>query len=133
MKLGTETGSLVNYMHSMAIIGQPEVYVGMPVTMLSWTDRHPATVIQLFKVGKSIIMRIQSDNYEAVPRENTKYGDHIEYSYSPNPEGATYTYKQGSDNRWCEVYFKEDTKRWVKSGCGGIHLGQREKYFDPSF
>jgi hypothetical protein len=78
-------------------------------------------------------MRIQHDNYEAVPRENPKYGDHIEYTYSPNPDGATYTYKQGSDGRWCEVYLKEDTKRWVKSGCGGIHLGKREKYFDPSF
>ena len=133
MKLGTETGSLVNHMHSMAIIGQPEVYVGMPVTMLSWSDRHPATVIQLFKVGKSIIMRIQADNYQAVPRDNPQYGDHIEYIFTPNTGNCTHTYKKNSKGRWCQVYFNEETKRWVKGGGGGLWLGVREKYHDPHF
>jgi hypothetical protein len=133
MKLGTETGSLVNHVYSFGVLGQPRPYLGMPVTMLSWTDRHPATVIQLFKVGKSIIMRVQEDNSVPVPRANPQYGDNIEYTYSLNPEGCTYTYKQNAEGRWCEVYFKEDTKRWVGTQGGGIHLGHREKYHDPHF
>lgn len=132
MRLGTDTGSLVNYALS-GHLNQPEAYVGMPVTMLSWSDRHPATIIQLFKVGKSNFMRIQADNYNVVPRENPQYGDHIEYTYSTNPDGCTYTYRKDANGKWCEVYLKEDTKRWVKGCGGGIHLGEREKYWDPSF
>lgn len=132
MRLGTDTGSLVNYVLS-GHLNQPEAYVGMPATILSWTDRHPATVVQLFKVGKSKLMRIQSDHYTVVPKEGRQYGDHIDYTYSRNPEGCTYTYRQDANGKWLEVYFKEDTKRWVQCGRGGVHLGEREEYRDPSF
>lgn len=133
MKLGTETGSIVNHMYSMATIGQPEVFIGMPVTVLSWTDRHPATVIETFKSGKFDMMHIQRDDYKVVPRENAQYGDHIEYTYSPNPDGFVYTYKKNSDGRWFEVILRKETGRWVKCGNGGIRLGVREEYWDPSF
>ena len=45
MKLGTETGSFVN--HVLATQNKPQAVVGMGCTVLSWTDRHAATVIKV--------------------------------------------------------------------------------------
>jgi hypothetical protein len=67
MKLGSETGSLVN--HLMSSRSNTEPNIGTPATLLSWTDRSAATVTKVFE----------------------------------------------------------------KNGRGGILLGRRETYFDPSF
>ncbi len=44
MKLGTQTGSVINHLHSRAVIGQPEPVVGMGATMLLWSDRRACTI-----------------------------------------------------------------------------------------
>jgi hypothetical protein len=49
MKLGTHTGSLTNHIYSRAVPITPEV--GMGCTLLSWSDRHPATIIDIFTKG----------------------------------------------------------------------------------
>ena len=131
MILGTETGSLVNYVLSDE--NQPDAYVGMPATILGWTDRYPGTVIKLFKVGKSSFMHIQADNFTAIPKEDAQYGEHIDYTYSPNPNGSISTYRQNANGTWRAVRLNADTRRWIKSGGRGIYLGEREKYWDPSF
>ena len=85
MKLGSETGSLVN--HLMSSSSNTEPNIGTPATLLSWTDRSAATVTKVFE----------------------------------------------KNGEWCCVRKNEDTGRWVESGRGGILLGRRETYFDPSF
>lgn len=43
MKLGRETGSLIN--HLLSHSKEPAPAVGMGATILGWSDRHPATVV----------------------------------------------------------------------------------------
>ena len=116
MKLGTETGSLINHLASRAASPRPEV--GMPATILLWTDRSPATVIWVSASGKTI--KVQEDAYR---RTDTRgyYTEEQDYEYSPDPAGRVETVRL--------------TKRgWrVKGGGSGVMLGHRERYEDPSF
>lgn len=63
MKLGTETASLINHLHSRAVIGQPEPVIGMGVTFLGWTDRSAGTIFRVFKQpGKAGLTIIECRN-----------------------------------------------------------------------
>jgi len=42
-KLGTDTGSLVNYMY-MSGMNRTQPEVGMGATICGWSDRYPATI-----------------------------------------------------------------------------------------
>ena len=116
MKLGSETGSLINHLASRAASPRPEV--GMAATLLSWTDRSPATVIWVSASGKTI--RVQADNYRRIDARGY-YTEEQDYEYSPDPAGRVETARL--------------TKRgWrVTGGGGGVCLGHRERYRDPSF
>jgi hypothetical protein len=62
MKLGTQTASLFN--HLMANCTVDEIIPGETgATILSWTDRHPATVVDVFTQGKFTYITVQKDNY----------------------------------------------------------------------
>ena len=53
LRLGTETGSLVNHVWSRTRpVGPEDVCEGMGATFLSWTDRHAATVHAVWTEGK---------------------------------------------------------------------------------
>ena len=59
MNLGTETGSVMNHLMSRMVRGEPAPRVGMGATLLSWTDRHAATVTTGIYVPKHGTWHIQ--------------------------------------------------------------------------
>jgi len=130
MRLGTETGSLVNHLHSRMVIGQPEPTVGMGATLLSWSDRNPATIIEVFSIRTTKFIVVQADKYKRIDQNGLN--EIQKYEYSANPEGAKYTYRIGRDGKWEEVYLN-DNKRWVKCGSQGLRIGERQRYYDFSF
>ena len=127
MQLGTETGSLVNHVYSSA--KNPSPKVGMAATILSWSDRSPATVIETFTKGKYDYFTVQEDNAKRV--DDNGMSEQQEYEYSRNPNGCTYTFRI-TDNGFEQVY-KGESGRYKKiDGCS-VLLGRREKFHDFSF
>lgn len=111
MRLGSETGSLIN--HLMAR-GGAKAEVGMGATILSWTDRHPATIV---KVTASQV-HVQRDNYKRI--DNNGMSECQEYEYTPNPNASVEVFRV--------------TKKGLKNKSGNyLSIGEREKYYDFSF
>lgn len=130
MTFAKETGSLVNHIHSRATRGQPEPVVGMGATVLHYTDRSPATIIEVTKIGKYLAIVVQGDNAKRI--DTNGMSECQTYEYTPNPEGGKTTYRFKNE-AWEAIYFNTDTKRWKKSGGSGLRIGEREKYHDFSF
>lgn len=133
MKLGTQTGSLINHLHSRAVIGQPEPTVGMGVTMLLWSDRRAGTITNVQVVRGKTIVTVQTDHATVVA--GSSHDGSAEYNYQPNPKGAEYHFRREDDGRWQQVVISNQTGRWGKATGGGkgLRIGEREEYLDPSF
>jgi hypothetical protein len=127
MKLGTQTGSLINHVLSRAVIGQPEPVVGMGATLLCWTDRHAATVIRV----EGNLVTVQRDNAKRI--DSNGLSESQTYEYSANPNAATYTFRRTGHGTWQAVRFNANTKRWSKVEGEGLRLGERDTYHDFSF
>lgn len=130
MKLGTQTASLVNHIHSRSVIGQPEPYAGMPVTLLHWTDRSPGTIFRVWKHAKSSFIEVREDSYRRT--DSRGMTEDQDYTYKTEVNGYKSFWRQGKDGTWEGVMFNPETGRWVKNG-GALRLGHREKYHDFSF
>ena len=133
MKLGSETGSLVNHLMSRGTRGQPEPVVGMGATMLSWSDRHPATIIAVEKdkQGRWLITT-QADHYDRV--DGNGMSESQTYEYSPNPNGFKQLWRFEENRGGWRAVARTDKGRLVLTGSGsGLRIGQREKYHDFSF
>ena len=111
-------GSLFNVLEDG--IKVDEIKVGVGVTMLSWTDRTPGTIIEVDPKGKWI--KVQEDSYKRV--DNYGMSDDQEYEYSANPNGTIKTYKKARNGKF--------TDSGKNDGCGLI-IGHRERYFDYIF
>ena len=109
-------GSLVNILEDGVKIG--EIKVGTGVTMLSWTDRIPGTIIE---VGNNYI-KVQEDIYKRV--DNNGMSDCQDYEYTPNPNGTIKTYKKARNGKFTDT---------GKNSGSGLIIGYRERYFDYSF
>ena len=131
MKLGSGTGSLVKHLYSRAGTVQPEV--GMAATLLSWTDRYPATVAEVFKKGKHNYFTVREDDYERISGV-VGMDESVEYRFFPceEGEGREQTYRIKEDG-YEQVFFDSSTKRFKKLNCGSVILGRKEKYHDPHF
>lgn len=129
LRAGTETGSLINHLYSRYVGTQPEV--GMAATVLFWSDRTPATVVELFKKGKYNYFVVQFDSYTRTDKNGMS--DAQEYVYERNPEGTKLTYRINQDGSYTHVVFNRDTGRYTVSKGTGITLGIRERYYDFSF
>lgn len=128
MKLGSQTGSLTNHLYSRMVVGQPTVVVGMGATLLRWTDRTACTIVRID--GKYIT--VQRDHAKRIDKNGMS--ECQDYEYSPDTEGACYTFKQEKDGRWSEVIKNEETGRFVKIKGGlGLRIGHRDSYHDYSF
>ena len=123
MKLGRDTGSLINHVMSCSSLA-PEV--GMGATILSWSDRNPATVIGWN--GK--LLTVQYD--KAIRTDSNGMSECQQYDYERDPDGAIRHYKL-TPKGWFEVSFNEETQRWNTVGKGGVAVGYREKFYDYSF
>ena len=128
MKLGTSTGSLTNHLNANCSIPLDNIVVGETgATLLFWTDRNAATVVDMFQQGKYTYLVIQEDHAKLV-------GEYLsqDYQYSRNPEGRLSTWKV-TDKGFKQVRKNLETGRWVKHPGGGLMVGRREHYYDYSF
>lgn len=113
------TGSIVNHMYADS--GIPKV--GDGATLLSYSDRNPATIIEviLFKsgpnVGKPRLVRVQGDQWKVV-------------SGSEADGSATYEFSRDENGPISE--FRWTGKSW-KGRSGKVAFGFRERYYDPHF
>lgn len=129
MKLGSETGSLTNHLISRMTLNEPEPYVGMPATLLGWTDRHPATVVEVNTKKRYIV--VQED--DAIRTDSNGMSESQEYEYTRNPAAARIIYRKNKAGLWKAHYINLETNRLVQKGSYGLRLGDREKYHDFSF
>lgn len=95
---------------------ETEIIVGMGASGTYWTDYYPFEVIKISPSGKTITIR----RMDAEPAEGHDYFGNQQYTYTPNPDGATHT-----------VRF---TKQGYKTPEGmRIYFGRARRYEDPSF
>jgi hypothetical protein len=92
-----QTGSLVNLILSNSTNPIPKV--GDGATILCWSDRHAATVIEVTKNGKCV--KVQRD--KATRTDNLGMSDSQSYTYAPNPEGSVSVYTLRKNGRWVEA------------------------------
>ena len=84
-KLGKDFGSIVNYTCSLA--KEPAtLYVGMPLTMLYWSDRHPYEIVEV-KDQKHI--KIRELDHKSL--KDNSFTECQEYEYIPNPNNPVIT------------------------------------------
>lgn len=97
-------------------------YVGEGVTYGWGSDRYPATIIEVSKNLRTIV--IQDDTATPI-KEGYDYYSNQKYDITPNPEGGKQTFT------W------RDRGVWVKKGLakasGFLSFSGRDKYSDPSF
>ncbi|HEY6110566.1 MAG TPA: hypothetical protein VIV56_16810 [Gemmatimonadales bacterium] len=125
MKLGTETGSLVNHMLSTS--QEQEIKVGMGATLLWWSDRTAATVT----AWDDKVVTVTEDHARRI--DGNGMSDSQTYEYEPNPAGRVYHFRRDKLGRWRTVY-QNEKGRFVLMGTGlGLSLGARRAFHDFSF
>jgi hypothetical protein len=130
MNLGTQTGSLINHFLSTSISKIPNV--GDGATICHWSDRTPATVINVERKGKSVIVTVREDN--AVRIDTNGMSESQDYEYSANENGSTRMFRTLDDGKSFHAVGRNfETGRLVKSDSTGVYFGHREKYHDYSF
>ena len=113
-------GSLINLVtEGMGNRLVPEV--GMGITLLSWTDREPMTIVSVSKTGKSF--KATRDSYKRTDANGMS--ECQEYEYTTNPDGYPEEFSMAKNGRFY-------TKGGMKNG-SGCWLGKRERYYDFSF
>lgn len=117
MKLGTETGSLVNHVLAST---HSAVEVGDGATILHWTDRTACTVICVDPKGKWIT--VQED--KAIRTDSNGMSECQEYRFEANERGSLKTFSLRKNGQWVE--------RGQKGG-SRLSVGRRSAYHDYSF
>ncbi len=130
MKLGTQTGSLINHLYSATSADALTPTVGMAATVLSWTDRSAATVSRVFRIGRDVAVQVQRDT--ATRTDTNGHSESQTYTYAPNPDAYRDTFRNVR-GLWVAVELNSESGRYRKVGHGGLLLGTRETYRDPSF
>lgn len=130
MKLGSETGSLVNHIQSRATVGQPVPEVGMGATILGWTDRYPATIVKVEVVKGRTYVIVQKDDAKMI---SGNYYNPGEYEYTRNYNAPYQAWRTNKDGLWEGTVYNVRTKRWIKNRGDGLRIGERDRYNDPSF
>jgi hypothetical protein len=116
LKLGTETGSLMNHLMS-GTNGQPHPQVGMGATILGWTDRHAATIVEVSPSGKTIV--IQRDNAKRI--DSNGMSESQQYEFTPNADAERETFRLRKTGEYRSKYG------------ANLRIGERSEYFDYSF
>jgi hypothetical protein len=131
MKLGTETGSVINHLYARSTIGQPVPAYGMGATELLWSDRHACTITNVQLVRGKTIITVQRDYAKVV--SGSAHDGSAAYEYAPNPNGSESHYRLEANGNWQGVVISQQTGRWGKAGSRGLRIGERQEYYDPSF
>ena len=122
LKLGTQTGSLINHLLSGADNPRPEVGIG--ATILKWTDREAGTVTEVIKnkAGKAVEVVVQEDEAEPEFKGMT---DSQSYTYKLDPNGRKSRFTLRRNGAWVA---KGDSIKGTQ-----VAFGYRRKYHDFSF
>ena len=118
MKLGTETGSLVNHLYARngcAIVPN----VGDGATICLWTDRHACTIVSVN--GKRI--GVKRDRASRI--DSNGLSDAQDYSYHRDHNAPV---------QWFS--WREKRREWIEVGTSNgnrLSLGKRKEYHDFSF
>lgn len=133
MKFGTQTGSLVN--HFMANTVTSEIKVGTPATFLSWSDRHPGTVIKVFEKGAYTYLNVRCDRveYHEDGAMSNDFGGKFDIIAGDDEHYRIFRFKTDGSSGFESVTINPDTGRYIKLNTGGLTVGTREYYYDPSF
>ena len=113
------TNSFVNFVAGSSV--QPEPEVGMGATILCWTDRQAATVVER-PTPKTIV--VQYDHAKRV--DGNGMSDAQTYEYTPNTDGHKVTFTQRKNGAWVR-------KGEPLKGGQRVALGYRNHYHDFSF
>lgn len=108
-------GNLMNRIQENA--ASPVPAVGMGATILMYSDRHAATVVEILSPKR---IMIQED--KAIRTDENGMSDSQSYRYEPNPKGRFHPVSLRKDGRW--------------KGIGSnavVRLGVRDSYHDYSF
>lgn len=108
-------GSLFNRL--MENVKPPVPEVGMGATILMYSDRHAATVIEVLSPSRIVI---QEDT--ATRTDKNGMSESQEYAYTPDPKAEKLTVSLRKDGRW-----KIQASQTI------IKLGERDAYHDYSF
>jgi hypothetical protein len=126
MKLGTQTGSLINHVYSRTKSQEPQI--GMGVTICMWSDRHAGTIVN---INGDMLIVCRDD----VTRVDTNgMSESQSYEYKTNPSNSKSYWKKDKRGNWCEYHFNYETKRFNKNKSSShLAIGHREEYYDYSF
>lgn len=95
-----------------------QVEVGVGATVVSWTDRHAGTVVEVSKSGHRIV--VQEDT--ATRTDTNGMSDAQSYSFERNENGRLY-----------EATRRKDGTYRLKGGTSRVLIGVRDRYHDYSF
>jgi hypothetical protein len=126
MRLGTQTGSLTNHILSRATRGQPEPTVGMGATILSWTDRHGATIIEVGSYRGRMLLTVRED--KATRTDTNGMSECQSYRFDPDEKGTTYRFLLDKKGMWRQVVLNMETGNFVYTDGSGLRIGDRSTY-----
>ena len=129
MKLGTETGNVLNHLMTRGEQIVPEV--GMGVTICMWSDRYAATVIEVKTNRKGIVKEIIIQHDISVRVDNNGMSESQRYEYAPNPEGLKDTARLLKGG-WKILEGKDEVTGKNLYG-SALWIGKRAHYHDYSF
>ena len=133
MNIGTQTNSLVNHMYSRMTVGAPAPTVGMAATTLSWTDRHAATVTKVTELDGKWKWQIEVADDQALVIAGSTHDGSATFAFAPSTSNYADLYRMDrKTGAWVRGYFSEETGKFRKLP-GGLILGRRDHYVDPSF
>ena len=120
LNLGTQTGSLIN--HIVSDMNNSVPAIGMGATILCWTDRRAATVVEVSKDGNLIAV------VEDIATRTDKNGmsDCQTYSYAPDPNGSKQYFRLRKNGSYVR-------KGEPLKGGQRVMIGKRDHHFDFSF
>lgn len=119
MRLGTQTGSMVNHLMS-GTNGQPDPTVGMGATELCWTDRRAYTIVAVLSPTRIVVQR---DDVKRT--DNNGMSEAQAYEYTPNPNAGTETLRKAKNGGWYSQGGMKHGRRF--------RMGDRSEYYDYSF
>lgn len=83
-------------MKSQLNISETNPVIGQGVTICLWSDREPATIINVTPSGKTIT--IQEDKWTRI--DNNGLSESQEYEYEPNPGGTIHVARLRKDGTY---------------------------------
>lgn len=122
---------MINQILSRAVNGQPTPTFGMGATILHYSDRDPATIVEVTVLKGITYLEVQEDN--AIRTDKNGMSECQDYQFSPNPNGRKYRFRQEKNGMWQYIVYNEETGRWNKKQGASLRIGERDKYYDFSF